>query len=184
MVADGDGNIVTIASTLAHGFGSGIMVPEYGIMVNNTHHLMDFTPGGIHELQPHKHRPSGMCPTIVFENGKPLLTLGAAGGASIPAATYQVILNVLEYGMDLPAAYAEPRVQGDVIEGEGDPPLDEREVSLEPGVPEDAADDLAERGHRLDIDSGYIGALQALTIEDGEYVGVGSYRRNGHAEGL
>jgi gamma-glutamyltranspeptidase/glutathione hydrolase len=184
VVADSDGNIVTIGSTLAHGFGTGIMVPGYGIMINNTHHLMDFTPGGIHEVQPHKYRPSGMCPTIVFENGEPLLTLGAAGGAAIPAATSQVILNVLEYGMDLPAAYAEPRVQGDVIENEGAPPLDEREVSLEPGVPEDAADELAERGHRLDIDSNYIAALQALMIEDGEYVGVGSYRRDGHAEGL
>lgn len=182
--ADSEGNVVAMGSTISSWFGTGIMVPDYGIMLNNTNHKMDFAPGGIGEVQPGKYRPSGISPTIVFDDGEPLLTVGAAGGEDIPAATYQVILNVLEYGMDLPAAYAEPRVQMDALEHRHTPPLDEREVTWEAGVPEDVRDELEERGHRLGADPGSIAGLQAIMVEDDEYVGVGSYRRDGHAEGL
>lgn len=104
------GNIAACTSSLEHYFGSGIMVPGYGFLLNND--LTDFYPTeeSLNDLQANKYPVSTKCPTIIFHKGKPIMTLGSPGGPTIVASVAQVIINVLDYKMDLKAAIELPRI--------------------------------------------------------------------------
>lgn len=184
--ADREGNVVAMGSTISSWFGTGIMVPDYGIMVNNSNHKMGFYPGGVNEIQPHKRRPSAIAPTMAFQDGELYITVGGAGGDQIPGAVLQVLLNVLEHDMGPAEAFAAPRMHGDhwVHMADENPEADLPEIAWEDGVPENVRNDLLDRGHQLSDEPDDIAYLQAIMVQDGEYVGVGTPRRDGHAEGI
>lgn len=184
--ADSEGNVVAMGSTISSWFGTGIMVPAYGIMVNNSNHKMGFYPGGVNEIQPHKRRPSAIAPIMAFQDGELYITIGGAGGDQIPGAVLQVLLNVLEHDMCPAEAFAAPRMHGDhwVHMADENPEADLPEIAWEEGVPEDVRNELVDRGHQLSDEPDEIAYLQAIMIKDSEFIGVGTPRRNGHAEGL
>ncbi len=122
-VVDGDGNAVSVTYTLEFGYGSSIVVPGAGFILNNE--LGDFNAvpgrtnsrGGIgtppNLVAPQKQPLSSMTPTIVARDGKPLLAVGSPGGRTIINTTLQVILNVLDHGMTRSAfgrAIESPRI--------------------------------------------------------------------------
>ncbi|WP_059172494.1 gamma-glutamyltransferase [Bacillus sp. FJAT-27445] len=109
-VADQWGNIVACTSTVEHPFGTGIMVPGYGFFLNNELTDFDAIPGGVNEPRPGKRPVSCKCPTILFKDGKPVLTLGSPGGPTIIASVFQTIVNFIDFGMDLKDAIEEPRI--------------------------------------------------------------------------
>ena len=125
-MADRWGNLVSYTTTIEQLFGSGIMVPEYGILLNNELTDFDAVPGGPNEVRPFKRPMSSMTPTIVFRNGKPVMTVGSPGGPTIIASVFQVIFNKLEYGMPLKAAIEEPRIYSNLYP----------DIRWEEGVPE------------------------------------------------
>jgi gamma-glutamyltranspeptidase/glutathione hydrolase len=167
--ADSEGNVVSHTSTNSLFFGSGLMVPGYGIVLANSQTLFDFEPGGPNELQPNKRPQSTMNPAIILRDGSPFMTTGSPGGAAIVGAVSQVILNALEYEVDLPAAVAEPRVFGSSYPT----------VTWEDGVPSSALAGLGDRTHEVSDESTDIGNVQALQAEENEYVGVADSRRGG-----
>ncbi|MFB5664047.1 gamma-glutamyltransferase [Alteribacillus sp. HJP-4] len=175
-VADKWGNVVSYTTTIEQVFGTGIMVPEYGFMLNNELTDFDARPGGANEVQPNKRPLSSMTPTIVLEDGKPVLTLGSPGGPTIIASVLQTFLNIIEYDMDLKEAIEEPRIYN-------------THTSLtrwEEGVPEEIREDLAEMGHRYENSPQSIGNVQSILIdhENGTYHGAADSRRDGAAMGL
>ena len=157
VVADAAGNIVSATQTLGNAFGARIMVEGTGMWLNNSLAYSTFEPKG-NPMDAHagRHKLSGDCPTILLRDGKPWIALGTPGGHTIGQTVPQIIMNVVDFGMDLPAAVAAPRIsfaQPDVL-------LVERTLSPE------VRKALSSRGHTL-REVAAIGNATGLTIEWG-----------------
>jgi gamma-glutamyltranspeptidase/glutathione hydrolase len=119
-VADEQGNVVAVTYTLNAGYGSGVTVPGAGFLLNDemddfaakpgTPNLFGLVQGEVNAIAPGKRPLSSMVPTIVLKDGKPFLALGAPGGSRIITAVMQVMLNVMDFGMNLQDAIDFPRV--------------------------------------------------------------------------
>ena len=173
-VGDRHGNVVAVTSSINKGMGSGLMVPGYGFLLNNYMSLFDAEPGGPNEVEGGKRPLSSTSPTIVMDEGAPSFTAGSPGGTTIPQTTAQVILNVVEYGMDLPEAVAEPRITTDHC----------GPIEWERGVPRTARETLSESGHQVEDEPSEIGSANNLLIRDGDYVGGADPRRDCVAIGI
>ena len=98
-VVDSAGNAVAVTCSVEQRYGSGVVVPGTGILLNNQ--LTDFDePGSANEARPGKRPRSNMSPVIVVDGGRPALVLGAPGGPRIPMGVAAVISNVIDFGMD------------------------------------------------------------------------------------
>jgi gamma-glutamyltranspeptidase / glutathione hydrolase len=118
-VIDGEGNVVSNTYTLNDGYGSGITARGTGVILNNE--MDDFTSkpgvpndyqliqGEANAIEPQKRPLSSMTPTIVLKDGKVLFAVGSPGGPTIINTVLQVVLNVIDFGMDIQAAIAAPR---------------------------------------------------------------------------
>lgn len=124
-IADKDGNMVCMTQTLLSVFGSKVVFPGTGILMNNGIMWFDPRPGGPNSLAPGKKPLCNMCPVIVSRDGKPWFAIGASGGRRIMPAVYQVASMLAERGMSLDDAAHQPRID---VSGEGrctvDPNLD------------------------------------------------------------
>lgn len=119
-IADEQGNVVAVTYTLNAGYGSGVTVPGAGFLLNDemddfaakpgSPNLFGLVQGEANAIAPGKRPLSSMVPTIVLKNGKPFLALGAPGGSRIITAVLQVMLNVMDFGMNLQDAIDFPRV--------------------------------------------------------------------------
>ncbi len=161
-VADRFGNVVSFTSTIEQVFGSGHMVPGYGFMLNNE--LTDFSavPGGPNQVEPKKAPISSMTPMIVFKDGAPAFTLGAAGGLTIITSVFQTFNNLTTYNMSVKAAVEEPRTFGAL----------HPDVAWENGVPQAARTGLAALGHSVDSGPSVLSNLQAMSIDASGYHGA------------
>lgn len=114
-VADAQSNCVSLTHSL--GSSSGVITPGLGFMYNNS--MVNFHPwtGHPNSIAPHKSRTTGMTPTIVYRNGKPILVIGAPGATRIITSIVQVICNVVDLGMSASDAVLAPRFdcEGDLI---------------------------------------------------------------------
>lgn len=175
------GNIAACTSSIERIFGSGIMVPGYGFLLNND--LTDFNPEPGTKNEPHakKYAISSKAPTIVFHNGKPFFTLGSPGATTIVASVLQVFLNVVEYKMDLKEAIKEPRIYI----------TPDLEVQWEDGINDQAMKKLKRLGYKLDRSykevtaDTRVGDVQAILIdpETGKMYGAADSPRPGKAGG-
>jgi gamma-glutamyltranspeptidase/glutathione hydrolase len=109
------GNIVAYTNTINFFGGSGMTVPGYGFLLNNEMTDFDFAPPAAGVYDPNlpagrKQPRSSMGPVIAFRHGRPVFSVGAAGGSTIITTILQIILNHVDFGMSLPAALAAPRV--------------------------------------------------------------------------
>jgi gamma-glutamyltranspeptidase/glutathione hydrolase len=104
---DRDGLVVSLTHT--NGVPSGVVPPGTGFMLNGAMNWYDPRPGRAGSIAPGKRRFSSMTPTIVFEDGAPVMTLGAPGGAWIGVAILQALINVLDFGMSMQQAVQAPR---------------------------------------------------------------------------
>jgi len=119
-IVDKDGNAVAVTYTLNEWFGAKVMPATTGIVMNNE--MDDFTAkvgasnlyglvqGEVNAIAPGKRPLSSMSPTIVSRDGKPVLVIGAPGGSRIITVVLQVILNTVDYGMNLQEAIDAPRI--------------------------------------------------------------------------
>ncbi|WP_215907009.1 gamma-glutamyltransferase [Phreatobacter aquaticus] len=106
-VVDAQGNCVTVTHSL--GMPSGVITEGLGFMYNGCMGVFDPRPGRAGSIAPGKSRFSAMCPTIVFNEGKVELVIGAPGGTQIVMGVLQAILNVVDFGMDMQEAVTAPR---------------------------------------------------------------------------
>ena len=149
-VVDGLGNAVSNTYTLNFSYGVGLVADGTGVLLNNE--LDDFTaaPGASNAYGlvgfeanlpgPGKRPLSSMSPTIVLKDGKPVLVTGSPGGSRIISTVLQVIVNVLDYHMDVAAAVAAPRLHHQWLPDE---------VRIERGFTEETLDALRAKGHRI-----------------------------------
>ncbi|MDQ0860660.1 gamma-glutamyltransferase [Bacillus sp. V2I10] len=175
-VTDKWGNVVSYTTTIEQVFGTGIMVPGYGLMLNNELTDFDAVPGGANEVQPNKRPLSSMTPTIVFEDDKPVLTVGSPGGPTIITSVLQTILHTIEYDMELKAAVEEPRIYTNNLNS----------YRFENGISSDLIARLNQMGHRFGTNPVVIGNVQSILIdnEKGTFKGVADSSRNGASIGV
>ena len=114
-VVDRHGNCVALTHSL--GSGSGAITPGMGFIYNNSMCNFNPVPGTANSIAPRKSRTTGMAPTVVIRDGRPLLVIGAPGGTKIITSVLQVLLNILDFGMSPSEAVLAPRFdcQGDLI---------------------------------------------------------------------
>jgi gamma-glutamyltranspeptidase/glutathione hydrolase len=114
-VVDGRGNCVALTHSL--GAGSGVITPGLGFIYNNSMCNFNPLPGTANSIAPRKSRTTGMAPTVVLRDGRPVLVIGAPGGNKIITSVLQVLLNILDFGMSPSEAVLAPRFdcQGDLI---------------------------------------------------------------------
>ncbi|MBS8266695.1 gamma-glutamyltransferase [Mesobacillus boroniphilus] len=175
-VMDKWGNIVACTSTVEHPFGSGIMVKDYGFVLNNELTDFDAIPGGLNEIKPGKRPVSCKTPTIVFKDDEPVLTLGSPGGPTIVGSVFQTLVNVLDFGMELKEAIEEPRI----FNSTG--PL----IGWEAGISMEAKGELESKGFEFADGPFPLGNVQAIQIdrEKGIIHGAADSSREGKATGL
>lgn len=178
-VVDGDGNAVAITTTINTTFGSGIMVPGTGIVLNdemddfalpgvaNTYGL---TGGDANGIVPGKRPQSSMSPTIVLDGNRPILAVGASGGPLIISSVVQTILGVVVDGKDLREAVAAPR-----LHDPGRPP----KLAVEPTFPASTRATLTKIGHEI-VEIPAIAAVSAAGLdESGKPTAAGDRRKDG-----
>ncbi len=183
-VVDEDGSAVAVTYTLNGGYGSGVTAKGTGVLLNNE--MDDFTakPGSPNayglvqsennSIEPGKRPLSAMSPTIVVQDGKTRLVLGAQGGPTIITSVVQVAVDVLDFGMNVQQAVDYPRFHHQWL-----PDL----LYLEPnGHSTDTHDALRSRGHKLHFGRG-LGHIEAIEVADDIIAGAADSRSEGVAFG-
>jgi gamma-glutamyltranspeptidase/glutathione hydrolase len=167
-VVDSEGNAVSNTYTLNFSYGVGLVADGTGVLLNNE--LDDFTaaPGASNAFGlvgyeanlpgPGKRPLSSMSPTIVLRDGKVVLVTGSPGGSRIISTVLQVIVNVLDYHMDVAAAVAAPRLHHQWMPDE---------VKVEPGFPDEVLAGLRARGHSVAESMGYSSANSIFVTPNG-----------------
>ncbi len=133
-VIDRDGNMVALTQTLLSVFGSKLVLPTSGILMNNGIMWVDPRPGKPNSLAPGKRPLTNMCPVIAHRGGEPWFAIGASGGRKIFPAVFQISSFLADYGLSLEAAFHHPRI--DASGGET--------VGVDPRLPEPVQKALAQ----------------------------------------
>lgn len=180
-VVDSAGNAVSNTYTLNFSYGMGLVPEGTGVLLNNE--LDDFTasPGASNAYGlvgyeanlpgPGKRPLSSMTPTIVLKDGKPVLVTGSPGGSRIISTTLQVIVNVIDYKMDVMSAVAAPRLHHQWLPDE---------VRIENGFPEPVLDGLRAMDHRIVKPMGQTSA-NSIAVTPGGLLGAPDPRTRGAA---
>ncbi|MFZ6184180.1 gamma-glutamyltransferase [Nannocystis pusilla] len=174
-VADRWGNLVTFTVTIEQHYGTGRLLPGYGFFLNNELTDFDPLPGRPNSPAPDKRPLSSMAPTLVFQGGEPVYVLGSPGGPRIISAVAQVLLDLLEYGLDIEQAIAKPRIYS---------ALCNEKARWESDLPRTVRDELEALGHRFRDEPLEVGDVSVIVVDGGTYVGVADPRRDGVAVGL
>jgi gamma-glutamyltranspeptidase/glutathione hydrolase len=163
--ADAQGNWVACTATINTTFGSKVVIPGTGVVLNNEMDDFSAEPGApnafglvgaeANAVGPGKRPLSSMSPTIVLENGQPILSVGAAGGPTIISQTLLAIVQIVDFGANPASALAQPRFHQQWRPDE---------LAVEQSMPEAVRQELARRGHRLNVVTG-LGASQAVGLQ-------------------
>jgi len=179
------GNAVNITQTLGSGYGSGYMPGKTGVMFTNAAHWFNLTPGHPNVLAASKDVEWCIAPIQVHKNGKPYFVGGSPGSYGILQTVPQVILNVLEFGMNVQDAIGAPRFRwvDDV-----DDPLPARKVRMETRIPAEVIKELQARGYDIELLGDWspgVGGAAAVLADwtTGWLRGGADPRRSGHALG-
>lgn len=183
-VIDRWGNVATLTQTVNALWGSGVVVPKTGVLLNNemddfaaapgVPNIFGLVGGEANSVQPGKIPLSSMTPTIVLKDGQVRLALGAPGGPTIITTVLQIIVHVLEHGMDAGAAIAAPRVHMQWLPDQ---------VNVESGTVERAViDDLTKRGWKVNERGSWGNASVIEVRADGMRAGFADPRGDGAAD--
>ncbi|MBK5502134.1 gamma-glutamyltransferase [Peribacillus sp. TH14] len=175
-VMDKWGNMVSYTTTIEQVFGSGIMVPDYGFMLNNEMTDFDATPGGVNQVEPGKRPRSSMSPTFILKDGQPFMAIGSPGGATIISSVSETIMNVIDHHMSIQEAILMPRIYS----------ASYPTVRWEPGIEQNTRLELMAKGHVYEEQPQHIGNVQAVIFdyEHGKMYGGADNTRQGTVLGV
>ena len=191
-VVDKWGNVVSYTTTIEAGWGTGIMVPGYGFLLNNELTDFNFTPRagtdppgdldfdpGANDVAPFKRPRSSMSPSILFKGDQPIAAYGSPGGSTIINSVFQITLNLIDHDMSIQEAIDAPRISSTTSNPTG------ASISRETGFSEDVIQELEDLGHAFSAPSS-IGSVQAIVIDlqTGKLYGGADQRREGTVIGL
>ena len=183
-VADKYGNMVSLIQSNYRGMGSGMMPPGLGFMLQDRGELFSLDKNHRNALLGGKRPFHTIIPAFVTKEGKPFMSFGVMGGATQPQAHAQIIINMVDFGLNLQEAGDAPRI----VHSGSSQPTDETmkdggTLSLETGFGEIIEDELAAKGHTIKYEKGIFGGYQAIMFKDGVYYGASETRKDGQAAG-
>jgi gamma-glutamyltranspeptidase/glutathione hydrolase len=114
---DAEGNTVAMTTTLMSSFGSRVLLPQSGVLLNNGMMWFDPRPGVPNSIAPGKRALCNMLPIILAENGRPFIAGGASGGRRILASVFQLMTFIADFGMDVDTAAHHPRIDVSSVDG-------------------------------------------------------------------
>lgn len=184
-VADKEGNMVSLIQSNYRGMGSGMVPPKLGFMLQDRGESFDLTPGRPNSYAPGKRPFHTIIPGFVTKDGKPLMSFGVMGGDFQPQGHVQVLMNIIDFGMNIQEAGDAPRFEhigsssftGELSEGKG-------EILIESGFDFEEVQKLIGMGHKVGF-GGYYGGYQAIMYDSkkGVYFGASESRKDGQAAG-
>jgi gamma-glutamyltranspeptidase/glutathione hydrolase len=185
-VADKDGNMVSLIQSNYGGMGSGMTPAKLGFMLQNRGALFSLQDGHANVFEPGKRPFHTIIPAFVMKDGKPLMSFGVMGGAMQPQGHVQIMINLIDFDMNLQEAGDAARVR----HIGSSQPTDERmtdggTVFLESGIGEDVREQLRKLGHNIATEREDVGGYQAIYWDDqpGVYYGASESRKDGQAAG-
>ena len=181
-VADGNGMMVSLIQSNYRGMGSGLVPDGLGFMFQDRGELFALEPGHPNVYEPGKRPFHTIIPAFVMKDGEPFMSFGLMGGAMQPQGHVQVLVNIIDYGMN-------PQEAGDVArfnhDGGRQPTGVHKDLLgtlyVEPGVPATTRGQLSAMGHNVEVKSDGImfGGYQAILRTDSGYVGATEMRKDG-----
>ena len=184
--ADKDGMMVSLIQSNYRGMGSGMTPPGLGFILQDRGELFSLTPGQPNSYAPGKRPFQTIIPAFITRDGQPWASFGVMGGDTQPQAHAQIVVNLVDFGMNLQEAGDAPRIYHTrSSEPTGETMIDGGEVSLESGYPADTVQALLIKGHRISWNHGGYGGYQAIARDpvNGVYVGASESRKDGQAAG-
>lgn len=196
--ADSDGNMVSLIQSNYRGMGSGMTPGRLGFILQDRGELFSLEDGHPNIYAPGKRPFHTIIPAFVTKDGKPWMSFGVMGGAMQPQGHAQVLINMIDFGLNLQEAGDAPRIR----HGGSSQPAGERNsdgsprptsvrmsdggtVYLESGFPQETLNELRSMGHTIGVDPGGYGGYQAIRWDEkqGVYYGASESRKDGHAAG-
>ena len=183
-VADSFGNMVSLIQSNYRGMGSGVVPDNTGFMLQDRGEMFSLDPNHMNSLMPGKRPFHTIIPAFVTKNEKPFISFGLMGGAMQPQGHAQIIVNLVDFKMNLQEAGDAPRIRHvGSSQPTGEKMLDGGYLSLEKSFDKNEISKLKKMGHKFQYDLGGFGGYQAIMIKDGVYYGASESRKDGHASG-
>ena len=185
-VADKDGNMISLIQSNYRGMGSGMVPPGLGFMLQDRGELFSLEEGYNNTYEPGKRPFHTIIPAFITKDGSPLMSFGVMGGDFQPQGHAQIVMNMVDYGMNVQEAGDAPRWDhsggSSPVTG---PSTDKGEVHVESGIPYETVRGLMGRGHKVGFARGIYGGYQAIyrDPETGFYHGASESRKDGQAVG-
>ncbi|NQV35239.1 MAG: gamma-glutamyltransferase [Phycisphaeraceae bacterium] len=186
-VADSQGTMVSLIQSNYRGMGSGCTPDGLGFCLQDRGGLFNLKEGEFNSYAPHKRPFHTIIPAFVMHQDKPFMSFGVMGGATQPQAHAQIIVNLVDFDMNLQEAGDAPRIlHTGSSQPTGQTMTDGGTVSLETGIPYDNIRQLVQMGHRIGTNVGSFGGYQAIRIDPntGVYYGASESRKDGQAAGF
>ncbi len=183
-VADKFGNMVSLIQSNYRGMGSGMMPTGLGFMLQDRGELFSLDKNHKNALEGGKRPFHTIIPAFVTKDGKPFISFGVMGGATQPQAHAQIIINMIDFGLNLQEAGDAPRiVHSGSSQPTGEVMTDGGSLSIESGFGKQIEQELSNKGHIIKYQKGVFGGYQAIMFKDGVYYGASETRKDGQAAG-
>ena len=183
-VADKDGNMVSLIQSNYRGMGSGMVPPNLGFMLQDRGEMFNLDPKHRNSLEGGKRPFHTIIPAFITKDDKPFISFGLMGGGMQPQGHAQIVVNIVDFQMNLQEAGDAPRIRHfGSSEPTGETMINGGFLSLESGIDGHVRDELLKLGHNLKDEKGGYGGYQAIMKVDGVYYGASESRKDGHASG-
>ncbi|MCF6319533.1 MAG: gamma-glutamyltransferase [Proteobacteria bacterium] len=183
-VADKHGNMVSLIQSNYRGMGSGMTPPGLGFILQNRGELFTLQESHFNTFEGNKRPFHTIIPAFITKNDKPWMSFGLMGGAMQPQGHAQIVVNMIDFGMDVQEAGDAPRIHHTgSSEPTGEVMSDGGILNLESGFSYSTIRALMRLGHKIQFANGPYGGYQAIRVKDGVYWGASESRKDGQAAG-
>ena len=185
-VADGEGNMVSLIQSNYRGMGSGMTPPGLGFILQDRGELFSLEEGHANVYAPNKRPFHTIIPAFITKDGKPWVSFGLMGGATQPQGHAQIVINLIDFGMNLQEAGDAPRIlHNGSSQPTGGTMTDGGVLQLESGIDYRVIRELVKMGHKISWNVGSYGGYQAIMWDEVNkvYYGASESRKDGQAAG-
>lgn len=185
-VSDSRGNMISLIQSNYRGMGSGMTPWGLGFVLQDRGEAFNLEPGYPNTFEPGKRPFHTIIPGFITKEGKPWVSFGVMGGGFQPQGHAQIVINLIDFGMNLQEAGDAPRMQhSGSSEPTGETMTDGGTVNLETGFEWETVRELVNMGHRIQWNVGGFGGYQAIMYDskNNVYYGASESRKDGHAAG-